>query len=49
MVGNLTKYETSAIIGFWRSGAKGYLIADIIGCPVHQVLATIQIYKAIIE
>lgn len=44
---DLTKYEISAIIGFWRMGNEDGVIAAVIGCQIWQVQKAIRDYTFI--
>ena len=44
---DLNKYESSAVIGFWRSGCETGIIAAILDCTLFAVEKAIHDYKRI--
>lgn len=42
---DLTVFEISAIVGFWRMGNVDAVIASVIGCEVWQVEQVIRNFK----
>ena len=42
---DLNKYEESACIGFWRSGAESGIIAAILDCTIFAVEKAIHDYQ----